>query len=292
MSDSSTPGERLRRLMSSAPPVIAPGVSDGVTAALAGRAGFDCIYVSGAGTAAARGLPDMSVMSLTELTDAVRTLTAASGCDAIVDLDTGYGGAVTIRRAMRDLAGAGAAAVHLEDQDFPRRCGYLTTDAPVAPSEMVARLDAARAAGTDVMVIARTDALLTEGLDSAVDRARRYAEAGAEAVFVNGLRDLDELSRVLDEVGAPVVYNVSGSDRSPFLTRRQAAEMGVAVVIHPIQAARAAALAAARYLADLAGDRPPDPGGLMPFEQFMDLAGWGDASRFEASLAPGAEEAG
>lgn len=276
----------LRRRLASGDPLVVPGVADGVAAALARAAGFELVYVSGAATAAARGWPDMSVLALTELTDAVTVAHRASGLGVFVDLDTGYGGPVAVRRAVLDVARAGAVAVHLEDQPFPRRCGYLSTEPCVPVDEMRRRLDAARAAETDLVVVARTDALLVTGTDDAVSRAVAYAGAGAEAVFVNGIRTLDELRAVCGAVQVPVVYNVSGSDRSPWLSKAAAAELGVALVLHPIQAARAAARATERYLTRLAGDQPPDPGDLVEFSRYMDLAGWGEAARFEASLGP------
>lgn len=274
----------LRRRLASGEPLVVPGVADGLAAALARTAGFELVYVSGAATAAARGWPDMSVLALTELTDAVTVAHRASGLGVLVDLDTGYGGPIAVRRAVMDMARAGAAAVHLEDQPFPRRCGYLSTEDCVPVDEMRRRLDAARAAETGLVIVARTDALLVTGADDAVSRAAAYADAGAEAVFVNGIRTLDELRTVCDAVQVPVVYNVSGSDRSPWLSKAAAAELGVALVLHPIQAARAAARATERYLAHLAADQPPEPADLIEFSRYMDLAGWDDAARFEASL--------
>ncbi len=279
---------RLRDRLRTAAPVVAPGVTDGIAAALAAAAGFATVYVSGAGTAAARGVPDMSILSLPELVDAVRVVSAHA--DPVVDLDTGFGGAAAIRRAMRDMAGAGAAAVHIEDQPFPRRCGYLTAETCVPVADMLRRLDAAQASGTDLVVVARTDALLTAGLDEAIARAAAYARAGAEMVFVNGLRTLDELRAVRAAVDAPVLYNVSGSDRSPWLTRAQASDIGVAMVIHPIQAARAAANAVRRYLADLATDVAPSADQMVRFEDYMRLAGWDEAAAFEQGLPARGED--
>jgi methylisocitrate lyase len=282
MPTETAPAERLRQRIRLDDPLVVPGVTDGIAAALARAAGFSTVYVSGAGTAAARGFPDMSILSLTELVDAVRVV--CSLVDAVVDLDTGYGSVLALSRGMRELEAAGASAVHIEDQPFPRRCGYLTAEPCVPVPTMLHRLDAARAAGTDLVIVGRTDALLTGGLDEAITRARAYSEAGAELVFVNGLRSLDELRAVRDSVTTPLLYNVSGSDRSPWLTREQAVEFGVAVIVHPIQAARAAARAVQRYLADLAADLQPEPENLIGFASYMNLAGWGNAEAFEKSL--------
>lgn len=280
-SESSRPAEWLRARLGIGEPVVAPGVSDGISAALAGQMGFESIYVSGAGAAASRGWPDMSVMTLSELIDSTRIVTTRSSLPAIVDLDTGYGGALTIRRAMRELAAAGAAAVHLEDQPFPKRCGYLTAEPAVPVAEMLERLAAARAADTQLVVIARTDALLTTGIDDACARATAYRDAGADLVMVNGIRSLEELSQVHETVGVPMLYNVSGSDRSPGLSRSEAAAYGVQVIIYPIQADRAAALAVRRFLETLAERDTVELPMLLDFAQFMDLAGWSEAQTFE-----------
>lgn len=280
-SESSRPAQWLRARLGVGEAVVAPGVSDGISAALAAEIGFECIYVSGAGVAASRGWPDMSVMTLSELIDSTRIVTTRSSLPAIVDLDTGYGGALSIRRAMRELEGAGAAAVHIEDQPFPKRCGYLTVEPAVSVSEMLERLAAARAADTELVVIARTDALLTSGIDDACARAIAYSDAGADLVMVNGIRSLEELTQVHETVGAPMLHNVSGSDRSPGLSRVEAAAYGVQVIIYPIQADRAAALAVRKFLATLAEHDTVDLPNLLDFVQFMDLAGWSEAQTFE-----------
>lgn len=271
------------RIAGDDPPVVCPGVADGLAARLAARTGFEGVYVSGAGSSAARGLPDMGLMSLAELLDAVRVLTSSSGLPAVVDGDTGFGDAAAIRRTMRELAGAGAAGVHLEDQPFPRKCGYLTSDPCVPIPEMLRRLDAARAADSDLVLIARTDSLLTEGIDATAERAVAYARAGVELVMVNGISSYDELVRVYEATGFPMLHNVSGSDRTPAFTDEQYAAVGVRVVIYPIQAARVAARATQAYLLALK-DGTPLPA-LMPFREYFDLAGWGETADFENGIA-------
>jgi len=278
------PADRLRARLRDEAPVVAPGVVDAIGARLARQAGFATLYVSGAGTAAARGYPDMSILSLAELVETTRLVAEASGAEVVVDLDTGYGGLPTLYQAMRALRRAGAAGVHIEDQAFPRRCGYLL-DGPCVPiAEMVRRLDAARAAGTDLVIAARTDALRGEGLDAAIERAAAYRDAGAELVFVNGISTLEELAAVAEALACPLLYNVSGSDLSFEPSTEVAKAHGVALVIYPIQAARAAAAAQRRLFAQLAtgeGDRPE----LLGFREYMDLAGWSELERFERALA-------
>jgi methylisocitrate lyase len=278
------------RISGDGPPLVCPGVADGLAARLAREAGFEGVYVSGAGSSAARGLPDMGLLSLSELVDSVRVVASSSGLPAVVDGDTGFGDAAAIRRTMREMAAAGAAAVHLEDQPFPRRCGYLTADPCVPVEEMLRRLDAARAADSGLVLIARTDALLTEGLDSAVARAAAYAEAGVDLLMINGVRAWDDLVRVHEATGFPMLHNVSGSDRTPALTDEQARAVDVRITIYPIQAARAAALAVRDYLRALHSGTQGPP--LLPFGEYMDLAGWGETEQFEETVARGRSSGG
>lgn len=267
--------------------MICPGVDGGIAARLAAAHGFQAVYASGAGTAAARGQPDMGLLSLRELADAVHVIATASGLPVLVDADTGYGEGYAIRNTMRELQAAGAAAVHIEDQQVPRRCGYLTTEPCIPIPDMVNRLDAARMADSGLVLVARTDALLTEGLDSAIERARAYAACGVDLVMVNGITTWDELEQISDKVAHPLLYNVSGSDRSPDIDPQRSRRLGVKIVIYPIQAARAAALAVDTYLASLHGAGSPPP--LMPFDQYMDHAGWADAVAFEEAVGRATE---
>jgi 2-methylisocitrate lyase-like PEP mutase family enzyme len=196
-----------------------------------------------------------------------------------------------MRRLLRALASAGVAAVQLEDQAFPRRCGYLTTEPPVPTHEMLGRLTAAAAADVDLLIVARTDALLTDGLEAAIERAIAYSESGADLVMVNGIRAIADLERIAAELPFPQLYNMSGSDRSPFVALEQAADLGVAVIVYPIHVHRAAALAAERMLTDLVAGRPPEPDAMIRFEQYMDLAGWTEAAGFEQSVNPDVQDA-
>ncbi len=276
------PSAVLRALLAAGYPVRCPGIDGGIAARLAAGQGFEALYVSGAGTAAAHGLPDMGLLSLTELCASVHVVATASGLPVVVDADTGFGEGYALRRTMLELRAAGAAAVHIEDQRVPRQCGYLTSEPCVPVPDMLNRLEAARAADAGLVLIARTDALLTEGLTSAIERARAYAAVGVDLVMVNGITSIDELERVAAAVRKPLLYNVSGSDRSPDLDLETARRLGVAVVIYPIQAARAAAYAVNAYLASIGG-RGPCPE-LVGFQDYMDLAGWAAAVQYETAV--------
>jgi methylisocitrate lyase len=284
-----SPADVLRRHLASDEPVICPGVEGGMAARIAATQGFSALYVSGAGTAAAHGLPDMGLLTLTELAAAVHVVSTASGLPVVVDADTGFGEGFAIRRTMFELRDAGAAAVHIEDQPVPRKCGYLTTEPCVPVGDMLRRLEAARAAESGLILIARTDALLTEGIDSAIARAIAYRDAGMDLIMVNGITELSELERLADAVRFPLLYNVSGSDRSPDLNRGRARELGVKLIIYPIQAARAAAAAVDGYLRSIGGQAEKPH--LMPFRTYMDYAGWSDALAFEDAVVRKVDEA-
>jgi 2-methylisocitrate lyase-like PEP mutase family enzyme len=278
----STP-ERFRERLRDAEPVLAPGVYDGLSARLAAQEGFEAVYVSGTATAASRGMPDMSVLALTELVDAVGVVAAASGLSVIVDADTGFGGVPAVRRTVQELERAGAAAIQIEDQPFPRRCGYLNAEPCVPVEEMVRRVEAARASGS-LVVVARTDALLITGFDDALARASAYLDAGADLAMINGITRPEEIERIGRELDGPTLYNVSGSDRAPMIRRAEARRHGIRTIIFPIQVARAATAAAGAALRGLASELLPPADRMTPFAEYMDLAGWSDVEAFERGL--------
>jgi 2-methylisocitrate lyase-like PEP mutase family enzyme len=260
----------------------APGINDGIGARLAAELGFRALYVSGAGMAASYGLPDMSVMTATELLAGVRTITAsAPGTYVVVDVDTGYGGLPSLRRMVSELGRLGVAAIHVEDQPFPKKCGYMEPDPCVPIGEMTARIAAAAEPAGGPVVIARTDALLGHGMAEALARVRAYQEAGAEMIMVNGITDVAELKTIAEACQLPMLHNVSGSDRSPDVSDADARSFGVKIIIYPIQVARAAAAAAQTMLQVIArgGDRASVP--ALSFEEYFRLAGWDEVAQFE-----------
>lgn len=275
------PPANLRQLLA-AGSLSAPGVPDALSARIARDLGFRALYISGAAVAAARGMPDMGLVSLTELADATRVVAQATELPLIVDADTGFGGAAAVRRTVRELLTAGAAAIQIEDQQSPKRCGYMEPERCVPIQEMLARLRAARSGG-DAVLIARTDSLSSEGLDSAIERGGAYLQAGADVLMVNGITRIDELERLAAAV-RPLLYNYSGSDKAPWLSPDRARELGIAIVIYPIHVARAMAAAARDMLSHLAAGREPPSRSMMPFREYMDLAGWADAEQLERDV--------
>lgn len=194
--------------MTEASPVVAPFVCDGLQARIAAQAGFDTVYMTGFGTAAARGLPDVGLLSATEMIDAVQYLTDSVELPVICDADTGYGNALNVQRTVRAYERAGCAAMHIEDQVWPKRCGFLQGKEVIPLSEMLNKVKAAVDASDEILIIARTDALQPEGWSSAVERVFAFHEAGADLVFVDGIRSQEDLDDYVQKVpGIPKLYN-------------------------------------------------------------------------------------
>jgi 2-methylisocitrate lyase-like PEP mutase family enzyme len=192
--------------------VLAPGVYDGLTARVAGSVGFDAVYMTGFGTAASLGMPDVGLATLTEMAANVARVAEASGLPVIADADTGYGNPLNVQRTVRAYERAGAAALHLEDQVFPKKCGFFEGKRVIPAAEHVQKIKAACDARADdgFVIIARTDALAVTGWDDVVDRVHSYRDAGADAVFVDGIKTRADLDAYVDKVvkaGLPALYN-------------------------------------------------------------------------------------
>jgi 2-methylisocitrate lyase-like PEP mutase family enzyme len=203
-------GSRLRDLLAGPEMIVAPFVFDCLQAKLAAAAGFDAVYMTGFGTAAARGYPDLGLLTMTEMVANVRAITRSVNVPVICDADTGYGNPLNVWRTVREYEDAGASAMHLEDQVFPKRCGFLAGKQVIAMDAMVPKVRAACDARRDrnLVIIARTDALQVSGWDDVVLRARAYRAAGADLVFVDGIKTVDDLKRYAEKLGdLPLVYN-------------------------------------------------------------------------------------
>jgi 2-methylisocitrate lyase-like PEP mutase family enzyme len=269
----------LRRLLDRGEPIVAPGAYDALTARLIEQAGFDVVYVTGFGTAASLlGRPDVGLLGLGEMVDQVRRVVGAVDVPVVADADTGYGNAVNAIRTVQEYERAGVAALHIEDQVLPKRCGHMEGKAVVSSAEMVGKVRAAADARTDpdLVLIARTDARAVEGLDAALARAWAYREAGADMLFVEALRDIDEITVVAKELaGVPLVFNWAEGGKTPPLPFEQIADLGFALIICPISAL----LVATRAVSDALGAlrRDGTPAGIvdeMPtFGAFLDTIG-------------------
>jgi len=247
MNPESTAGARLRAALEAERPLQIVGTINAYTALLARTAGFRAIYVSGAGVAnASFGVPDLGITSLDDVCEDVRRITGACELPLLVDADTGFGSAFNIARTCRELARAGAAGLHLEDQVQAKRCGHRPGKALVAANEMVDRLKAAVDARADAsfVIMARTDAHAVEGQHAALERAQRYVEAGADMIFAEALATLEEYRQFTAAVSVPVLANLTEFGRTPLFTLAELAATGVRLVLYPLSAFRAMSQAA------------------------------------------------
>ncbi|HZR06696.1 MAG TPA: methylisocitrate lyase [Candidatus Udaeobacter sp.] len=244
---------RLRELIAQGP-VLLPGVPNAAMARQVVRAGFDAVYISGAGMAnATAGVPDIGLLSMTEVVRLAGYVACAVTIPAIVDADTGFGGAENVARTIRELEKAGLAGCHIEDQEFPKRCGHLAGKSVVDVDEMAARIKAAVSArrNEDFMIIARTDARAIEDFDRAVERARRYLKAGADAIFPEALQNANEFKTFAREVKSPLLANMTEFGKSPLLSFDELAGFGYKMVIFPQSAFRVSMKATEEFLRDL-----------------------------------------
>ncbi len=247
MSDRSpTAGARLRAAVEAERPLQIVGTLNAYAALLAERAGFRAIYLSGGGVAAGSfGLPDLGVTTLNDVCEDVRRITGRCQLPLLVDADTGFGSAFNIARTCRDLIRAGAGGMHLEDQVSAKRCGHRPGKALVPAAEMVDRIKSAVDARTDsgFVVMARTDALAVEGLEAALERAAAYVAAGADMIFAEAVKTLDEYRQFVARAGVPVLANITEFGQTPLYTVQELAGAGVRLVLYPLSAFRAAAKA-------------------------------------------------
>jgi len=244
----------LKALLAGPEVVLAPGVWDALTGLLVEQAGFPCAYVSGAAIAYSRlGRPDIGLMGLREIADTLTAIAERVGIPLIVDGDNGHGNALSVIRTVREYERAGAAAIQLEDQALPKRCGHLAGKALVPVDEMVGKLKAALDTRKDALIVARTDAIAVEGFEAALERAERYAEAGADVLFVEAPRDDKQLRAVADRFATrlPLLANMVEGGSTPIRSTAQLAALGFRIVIFPGGTARAVVPALQAYLASL-----------------------------------------
>lgn len=256
--------------------VVMPGVYDGLSARVAEEAGFASLYVSGGAIARSAGVPDLGLLSMTEVRDRIAQICDAVSVPVAVDIDTGYGNALNVLRTVREFTRLGAAAFQLEDQVTPKKCGHYAGKALISVDEMAGKIAAAkdaRGAGGPLL-IARTDAVATEGIDAAIDRARRYAEAGADVLFVEAPTERAQIERVGRELaGHPLLINMFEGGRTPVVPPEELAALGYRIVIVPSDLQRAAAHAMRRAAAELfrTGSTAAISADLITFDQRDEL---------------------
>jgi carboxyvinyl-carboxyphosphonate phosphorylmutase len=268
------PTTRLRQLLRAPGLVVAPGAYDGISARLVEAAGFPAVYMTGAGTAASHlGQPDLGLATLTEMAAHAAHLAACVRLPLIADADTGYGNALNVVRTVREYERAGVAGLHLEDQVAPKRCGHLAGKQVVPTEEFVDKIRAAvdHRTDPDLVVIARTDARAVTGLDDAIERGNRYAEAGADVIFVEAPQSEDEIQRIAREVKAPLLANMVAGGRTPAVKPAELERLGFKIAIFPAVCMAAAIPAMTRALArlrDTGTDWPEEGPPLAPLDIF------------------------
>lgn len=242
-----TPGNKLRQAVADNHPLQVVGAVTAYCAILAQKTGHKALYLSGGGVAASSlGIPDLGITTLHDVCEDTRRITAASDLPLLVDIDTGWGGAFNIARATREIAQAGAAGFHIEDQVMQKRCGHRPNKAIVSQGEMVDRIKAAVDARVDdsFVIMARTDALAVEGMQSAIERAQACVEAGADMIFPEAMTTLDQYAAFTQAVNVPVLANITEFGATPLFTTRELAGVGVRLVLYPLSAFRAMSRAA------------------------------------------------
>ncbi|MBB3049206.1 carboxyvinyl-carboxyphosphonate phosphorylmutase [Prauserella isguenensis] len=282
------PRKRLRDLLSTGGPAVAPGAYDALSARLVEQAGFDIVYMTGFGTTASLiGRPDVGLLSGAEMVDNATRIVSAVDVPVIADADTGYGNAINVVRTVRAYEQAGVAGVHLEDQVMPKKCGHMSGKAVIPTDEMAGKIRAAAEArrDPDFVLIARTDAAAVHGLDDAIARARAYADAGADVLFVEAPTSEEGIETVARELRgvAPLVFNWAEGGRTPPLSLERIGELGFSLVIFPIGTLLAATVGMRSLLATVKAEGTPTSalGELPSFGEFTDLIGLPEIGELE-----------
>ena len=279
-------GERFARLIRAGGIVRIPGAYNGLAALLAKRHGFEALYVSGAAVSASMGLPDLGIITVEDMCFVIRQVSRASALPVLVDGDTGYGEALNVMHMVRAFEDAGAAAVHIEDQLLPKKCGHLNDKKLAAPEDMAAKVAAAARARRHLYIIARTDAAASEGLDGAVARAKRYLDAGADAIFPEALTTAEMFREFARRVNAPLLANMTEFGRTPYFTAAEFEAMGYRMVIWPVSALRIAAKAQEQLYATIRREDGPRSliGQMQTRQELYETISYADYEALDASI--------
>ena len=233
-------GKRLKSLIDNNQYVLTPGVFSPLIAMMAEKKGFKSLYFSGAAFSAMKGIPDIGIFTFQELFDAVIEITKMSNLPLIVDVDTGFGEVINVTRTVSDLESIGVAAIQIEDQLFPKRCGHLEGKEIIESNEFAKKIYAAKSVSKDMLVIARTDAKAVEGIDSAIERAKLYKDAGADIIFPEALETEEEFKFFAESVNGDMLANMTEFGKTPYYPAEKFADMGYKIIIYPVSGLRTA----------------------------------------------------
>ena len=272
------PSTRLRTLLARDKIIVAPGAFDTLSARLVEQAGFPAVYVTGAGVASSRlGLPDIGLATMTEVLETAKNITGATNIPVICDTDTGYGNALNLMRTVREFERIGVAAIQVEDQITPKRCGHTEGKQLVTKEEMVKKIEAVQyAKRSDLVLIARTDAIAVNGFDDAIERAKAYAQAGADVLFVEAPRTVEEMKRIPGLLDVPLLVNmVEGGGKTPLLPVKELEAMGFRIAIFPTSAWMAAIKAIQGVLRELKKNGSTDGYAehMVSFQEMFEIVG-------------------
>ena len=280
---------RLRRLLETPETVVVPGAYGGFVARIFEQAGFGAVYVGGHGAAAVHGLPDVGLVTQTEMAAHVERISGAVSIPVIADADEGYGDVINVVRTVELFERAGAAGIQLEDQQAPKRCGHMEGKRLIPRDAMLRKIEAAAAARRcpDTVIVARTDAIAVDGLDAAIARLEAYAEAGADVLFLEAPRSLDELTTAASVLNTPMLANMSEGGKTPIVELADLRAIGIKIALYPSSAIFAAAQAARRVAMSLreSGSTSSLADQMVPLEEFNDLAGLPHWSSVESRFA-------
>ena len=240
-------GEKFRKLVNENKPLQIVGTVNAYSAIMAEKVGHQAIYLSGGGVAASSlGVPDLGITSLADVLEDAKRITQVTSLPLLVDADTGWGGAFNIARCVREMINSGVAAIHIEDQVSQKRCGHRPNKAIVSTNEMIDRIKSAVDAKTDsnFVIMARTDALAIEGMQSAIDKAKAFVEAGADMIFPEALNTIEQYREFSDSLSVPILANITEFGQTPLFDKEQLSEAGVDMILYPLSAFRAMSNAA------------------------------------------------
>ena len=282
------PVSDLKALLKSGEAVPVPGVTDPLTSIIADRMGFKCLYFSGAAFSASLGIPDIGLFSIDQLIDSVKWITRSTNLPLIVDIDTGFGDVVNVIRVIKELEYLGVAAVQLEDQVSPKRCGHLDGKQIVSEQQFVEKLGAALEARENMLVIARTDSRDVYSFDESVKRGILYRNSGADVIFPEALENIDEFKQYAMRINTPLLANMTEFGKSPLLSVKELGDIGYNLVIFPATGQRAALGAVKRVFTDIkeTGSQIVSISGMMDRSEIYNLIDYDDFIKLDSKIAP------
>jgi len=282
------PVSDLKALLKSGEAVPVPGVTDPLTSIIADRMGFKCLYFSGAAFSASLGIPDIGLFSIDQLIDSVKWITRSTNLPLIVDIDTGFGDVVNVIRVIKELEYLGVAAVQLEDQVSPKRCGHLDGKQIVSEQQFVEKLGAALEARENMLVIARTDSRDVYSFDESVKRGILYRNSGADVIFPEALENIDEFKQYAMRINTPLLANMTEFGKSPLLSIKELGDIGYNLVIFPATGQRAALGAVKRVFTDIkeTGSQIGSISGMMDRSEIYNLIDYDDFIKLDSKIAP------